>query len=152
MTPPRKFDREVAKRLRADGLTYQAIAVKLGVSAPSVRTGIDPAARAKHREWVLANPTHLGICPTCGGSARNRYRPGAQCDSCYKKEMAGRHVRESTLLCNGCGTWKTDDEFSPTSNEKARRMRHRQCKSCESARRRNSRAIKCEANTQGALV
>ena len=152
MSPPRKFDREVAMRLRADGATYRAIAIELGVSAPSVRIALDPAARAKHREWVRENLPHCGTCPTCGGVARNRYRPGAQCGSCYNKEMADRHVRESTLLCYSCGTWKNDDEFSPTSNEKARRMRHRRCKSCESARRRNSRAIKREAATQGALA
>lgn len=63
MSAPRRFDHDEARRLRAGGLVYAAIAERLGVSISAVRVACDEEAWAETQEakrrWREANHEHV---------------------------------------------------------------------------------------------
>lgn len=132
---PRTFDYHEARRLRAEGVTYQAIADKFGVSDSAVYLAVNPDARAKMiergGEWQ-----RRGICIKCGGPCtRTAGQPAHRCRRCFAIDMAVS-VREGELQCVKCRDWKPDTEFPRSRAEPARRGRHSQCRACTTEAKR----------------
>ncbi len=55
----RRFDWDEARQLRASGLSYSAIAKRLGVSSQSVRLACDDTARVRERGAPAGQPVEL---------------------------------------------------------------------------------------------
>jgi hypothetical protein len=123
-----RFDWKKARRLRAEGLSYVAIASRLGVSEAAVyricKEGARERANARSAAWV-----RNGICPFCGAQAT---RAGGQslCRDCDNKRRA-TSVRETELRCVTCHEWKPDDAFPfNRAGKKLHRGRHSSCRAC----------------------
>lgn len=135
----RSFDYDEANRLRGEGLTYQAISERLGVSNTAVQLACKPAARANananHAEWQ-----RQGKCVDCGGPCtRQGGLPAHRCVTCFALAI-GTTAREGELECSRCKEWKADAAFPHNRTEKiARRGRHGVCRSCQAEMRRKAR-------------
>lgn len=144
MPRPRAFDWDEARRLQAEGLTYTAIAKRLGVRYQSVRRACDEAVRER-----IAAYQRTGVCPDCG-TQTTRYAGGvsSRCPRCAGKRAATT-VRPDTLQCLRCREWKPDSAF-PRNRGGAlvRRGRHDSCRVCGTVIRREYRErhkIPCES-------
>lgn len=131
MGAPRRFDWDEARRLRAKGWTYPALADRFEVSKMAVRLACNDGARARNRARNAAYQSS-GVCPECGGQATRHYGPLGQrrCKSCAGKARA-TNVRDGTLRCKTCREWKPDDAFPfNRAGSKAHRGRHDTCRVC----------------------
>lgn len=135
---PRKFDWDEARRLRAGGWTYRALADKFGVSPASVRRVCDPVVyeqmRVASNDWIKQNMRALcvGGCGTLVWTV-NRDRSGL-CVSCYTAQLTAPDERSGELRCTKCSDWKPDGAFRAEERQ-TRRGRHSQCRACETAER-----------------
>lgn len=126
----RRFDYDEAKRLREEGLTYQQIASRFGVTDSAVYWAVNDGAReamiARHGEWQRG-----GTCVDCGSPcSRNRSRRHERCHACASLARA-TSVRPNELRCRTCHEWKPDEGFPGGERPNgARRGRHGQCRSC----------------------
>lgn len=142
----RKFDWDEAVRLRASGLTLQAVASQLGVSVTAVQLACDPRLRAVN-ELRVAEYQRRGRCRTCGGRcSRNASGPQGECRACAYKRQATT-VRPKSLRCWSCKVWKPDTDF-PWNRAEAelRRGRHGTCRVCQTILRtayRQRRRVPC---------
>jgi DNA-directed RNA polymerase subunit RPC12/RpoP len=132
----RKFDWDEARRLHAEGLTYVEIGRRLGVTDMAIRFACDPEARTRanayHDAWQRS-----GQCPDCG--AQTTRRAGgvyARCRDCASRARV--KVIDGTAYCPTCDTWKPLDQFSRSGRSPARGV-HKECRPCDSARRRRWR-------------
>lgn len=149
----RKFDWDEARRLRSEGMTYQDIAERFGVSDMAVYLACNEDARTAQNQrssgWQKS-----GICPVCGGRAsRNAATGQHRCRSCASK-AAATSVRETTLLCKKCRQWKPDVDFHLKRSNAHRRERHCYCRSCttiEKRRWRERNRVPC-SHSCGTLV
>lgn len=130
MPRARLFDYDEAKRLRADGLTYQAIADRFGVSNSAVALAVNDAAREIANERANAWQRR-GVCIDCGGQCtRTAGTPAHRCKTCAALAKA-TSVREDELQCMKCREWKPDAGFPSNRAESGvRRGRHDQCRPC----------------------
>lgn len=139
MPVPRKFDYDEAARLRAEGLTYQAIAERFGVTAMAVYWAVNEEAReraiARNTEWQRS-----GTCPDCGGpSTRHSITKSLRCKACFDRTQA-TSVHEDELRCFRCREWKPDEAFPRNrSGRKLRRGRHNFCRACSTVVRQEYR-------------
>ena len=143
--PERRFDYDEAARLRAEGETVAALALRYGVSLSAIRYATERHTRARMiargARWQRENVPGAGSCVRCGCAISLwtvRYATG-RCLACVHADNT-RTVRADTLLCTCCNEWKPDPAFSPSRASKARRGRHSECKSCAAARKRAMRA------------
>lgn len=140
MSRPRTFDWDEARRLRAEGLAYRAIAARVGASYGAVRLACDDEARENRKRYD--RPTHL--C-RCGVLCRKNYKNGvllpARCKDCRDEDQA-TSVRPDTLRCWRCRKWKTDENFSRSASGQSPRRRGRTaiCKPCAVIKTRERRA------------
>lgn len=137
-TYERKFDWDEAKRLHEDGMSYNAIAARFGVSQTAIWRVVTPGAREKSNARIAAWQK-TGVCSDCGGKATRRH---AQADSLCMKCSARRSrtsVRDDALWCSGCQQWKPDDDFPKDRAEAHRRDRHVYCRPCNTRTRREWR-------------
>jgi hypothetical protein len=104
MAPPRKFDWEEARSLRAEhSLSYAEIGRRLGVGRDAVQRACDPRARARAHSSALDTMRRkrragvyrhhdLEVCPVCLGT---KSRHGRICRRCagrdQRPEIAYRH-------------------------------------------------------------
>lgn len=131
----RKFDWDEAKRLREEGLTYEEIGRRLGVSAVAAHYACDPAAYAASNERA-ATWQRQGICPDCGAqTTRHSATVSSRCRKCYSLAKASS-VRPTELRCVSCREWLPDPEFPRHRRNVARRGRHRQCRECNTVAKR----------------
>lgn len=137
MAPPRKFDHDEARRLRAEGLFYREIAERFGVSTQAVLRACDPRVRAR-MDMASAERHRRNRKPCKGGCGRLVWmhmtgrNPTGYCIQCLDTSTS---VRETTLRCSECGEWKPDAEFGWAGRNKARRFRHAYCKPCQAPTR-----------------
>lgn len=156
MGAPRRFDHDEARRLRAQGLTYHAIGLRLGVSDTAVARACDPRVR---RNFALASrrrleaqrtpcrggcgllvwthrPGHSGYCRACLGERRNvarhgtetEYNQGCRCEACTAAATtARRRRRENTRVPCSHGCGTLVDSTN-------RRDRPPECRPCAMAR------------------
>jgi hypothetical protein len=134
--PPRKFDHDEARKLRAEGWTYRQLAAKYSVTPGAIRFACDDAARAKSAAYG-AEWQRQGTCPDCGAAAtRHSLTWQLRCMDCAAR--ARTKAQDGEAYCSCCDTWKPLDEFTPSSKRKARGVRN-ECRACETARRRKYR-------------
>ena len=138
----RRFDHDEARRLRAEGWTYQQIADKVGVTPTAVQHVVNDESRqrqrARHLEWQRRTKRH----PCRGGCGRlvwttSPTRTG-YCHRCLT-ERRTTTVRPDTLQCSKCGEWKPDDDFYRKAGSPIRRDRASWCKQCQNRARREWR-------------
>jgi hypothetical protein len=132
----RKFDWDEARRLRAEGWSYQAIAERLGVSASAVwqvLTGARRKAeyRERNREALRRLYRGKGSCADCGGPIwLHTARKHPRCTDCAAKRKTVT-VRPDTLRCFSCGEWKPDALFPYSRSHRSRRGHHGACRACQ---------------------
>lgn len=141
----RKFDWDIAKRLRDEGMTYNDIAKQLGVTKMAVVYAVDDDLRRKqrayHSEWQKASKRWVGTCIDCGDPATRTRGYGSRhgrCRACAAKTLTTT-VREDTLRCSCCGLWLPDEEFHNQAQRKHRRGRHGICRPCSAVMKRDWR-------------
>lgn len=137
----RKFDWDEARRLCAEGLSYDQIGARLGVSGTAVYRVVVPGIRERMNAASVAW-TRGGTCPDCGkiGVSRTRLDKSRRCVDCAHKKMV-TSVRDGELLCFGCREWKPDHDFPRNRGKRARvrRDRHNFCRGCQAPMRQRSR-------------
>lgn len=133
----RKFDWDEAARMHASGMSKAAIARQLGVSTTAVAIALDPEMRERYarraHEW-----TRDGRCPDCGGKATRHGPKQLHCRRCASLRRITT-VREDTLRCTTCKTWKPDEDFPSDRSQPHRRNRSRQCRPCQTIAKRRWR-------------
>lgn len=133
MSPPRTFDYDEARRLRADGMTWRALGLHFGVSSQAVMR----ACRDDVRERVdaAANRRAMsGTCVVCGKTGVTRAGHGkGRCVDCAAK--AATKVRDGEAYCPACTQWKPLDAFTQSAQHKHRGV-HGECRACDTKRRR----------------
>lgn len=131
----RKFDHEEAKARYANGESVMTLARAYGVSDSGMRRVLDPVFGARLQQnsarWMMS-----GVCADCGKEGVSR--KDNRCKDCANAAIATT-VRADTLRCSLCFEWKPDDEFPRSKVNPHRRGRHRMCRSCGSAYRRDYR-------------
>ncbi len=134
----RKFDWDEARRLRADGWTYRAIADHLGVSLSAVNQACDDRARAVNRmrkaEWQRG-----GRCQDCGCQiSRNASRPARRCLACANAARRTSVRDDGHLRCSTCREWKEPAAFPHDWNSRAeaRGFRRHLCTACDTLAKR----------------
>ena len=146
MSVRRKFDWDEARRLRAQGYTYAAIATRLGVSTTAVIHACDPRQRLRAR-LITAAHQQSGTCIDCGKRCcRNDtlLRRGihkGRCRECASKHAATT-VRDDALKCVTCKQWLWDTAFPHDARMAHRRGRHRECTACNTKSKREWRRRK----------
>jgi predicted transcriptional regulator len=146
----RRFDHELARSLRSEGMTYAEIARQVGVTPAAVsrvcdeRVNARMQAQAKRQLYKMRKPC-LGGCGRLVWQ-HHQSRTGYCRDCLQKKRDAERtDVRDHELRCARCKRWKPDEAFGPPRNQMkqtARRGRHIRCRDCESEIRRDHRRRK----------
>lgn len=140
MAPPRKFDHDEARRLRAEGQTYAALAERFGVTTNAIYIVCNPAGRAA--AYAASRRYHEHVCAYCGEKCSwnrfaNLHHDVPRCHRCFALQQ-GSSAKPDVLHCWACKQWKPDDDFPMTggpANQIARRGRHRQCRSCNTKAR-----------------
>lgn len=139
MAAPRRFDHDEARRLRAEGMTYVAIAALMGVTDRTVRLICDPVQRAKS---VARNTAwqRSARCPDCGAQTTRHYVGGDhRCRVCDSLRQA-TSVRPNALRCFACHEWKPDEGFPKNRGGRvSRRGRHNFCRVCSTRVRQEYR-------------
>lgn len=142
-----KFDWDEARALREEGLTYDAIAERLGVSASGIRRVCNPKAlsRARARNIVTSHERNhsRGRTCKCGEPISNDAK---RCVSC-RHDKSATTVRKSTLRCRVCEKWKADAKFPADASRPRRRNRRQTCRECETALKRQYRDRQKETTT-----
>jgi len=138
-----KFDWDDARRRRAAGGTYTALAREYGVHINTVRLACNDVERQKSNARVSAYQ-RSGICRDCGAAgvvplALAHGTRNGRCRPCAAKAAASS-VREDTLRCVTCREWKADADFPSNRTETARRGRHTSCRPCLTELKRGWRA------------
>lgn len=141
---PHAFDHDLARAMRKKGMTYRAIADALGVSESAIGFTLNPSTNAKMRAYVREYQRR-GTCIDCGGQAsRNSTRPVDRCRSCFDIWCGitlGTSARDGELHCARCDRWMDDDRFPRSASaNKVRRGRHKWCRDCNVAQRREYRS------------
>lgn len=145
----RRFDRDEARRLRDQGLTYAEVGRRLGVTREAIRYGLDPAARLR-ADAARARLQTSGTCIDCGAPCSHNATSntlagrGPDDDVCRECSYARQRtsVRPDALWCPGCEAWLPDDAFHRNaSSRKGRRGRRNECKACDTARRHAYRVL-----------
>lgn len=136
----RKFDWDEAKRLRERGLTIGQVAIELGVSKNMVWVVTTPGAYEKLLERNKERARSGGTCVDCGTAISLNYSRRAQrCSECYAYAQTV-NVRDKELRCTTCRKWKPDEEFPRNRSAGfTRRGRHKECRACNTIRRREYR-------------
>lgn len=137
----RKFDWEEARRLRAEGVPTREIAKRFGVTYNAVFRVVSPGRMEREaaykRRWEAT-----GRCDDCGGpmnqASRSPARGSRRCVSCAST-LRRTSVTADMLQCVTCREWKPDADFPLNRGLPARRDRHRQCRACCTAARRDYR-------------
>lgn len=144
MALPRRFDWDMAKRMRARGMTYVDIAADLGVSPTAVARVCDTY---RHNQLALHNhrQQRSGVCVDCGKQRSHNYtnsRRGIDKGRCLECSYihAATSVRDDALKCVTCKQWLWDTAFPHNRREPIRRGRHTQCTACNTDAMRKWRA------------
>lgn len=132
---PRKFDWDEARRRNAKGESYLTLAREYGVTDTAVRRVCDSRVRERMEE---ANYRYQksGVCRDCGKQGVSPYY--GRCMKCAHL-AAATSVRPDSLECISCREWKPDEAFTKATSQIARRGRHKQCSSCQTAAKRDWR-------------
>lgn len=138
-----KFDWDDARRRRAAGETYTALACEYGVHINTVRLACNDVERQKSNARVSAYQ-RSGICRDCGAAgvvplALAHGTRNGRCRPCAAK-VAATSVRDDTLWCTSCHEWKPDADFPGSRSEPHRRLRHNSCRPCLTELKRAYRA------------
>lgn len=140
MGPPRRFDWDEARRLRAEGWTLVALAERFSVSRAAIVFATNDAARKRAHERVTAK--FRMICDDCGGPCSHNFwaRTGRHdrivCQKCAgvrrsEEALLSRMNEDGDLACSQCGEYKPMDAFSGNGRGYPRS----ECRSCETIRR-----------------
>lgn len=132
----RKFDWDEARRLRAEGLTLQAIAERFGVSPTAITFAVVPGAYAAARGRRAEYQRNGGNCVDCGTRLSHNYsRPVRRCKPCASLAQATT-ATDTELRCYSCHEWKPDNDYPYSrSAYRNRRGRHGTCRACHTLRR-----------------
>lgn len=127
LSHPRTFDVLRARQLvREQGLSYDEVARRMGVSNVTIRRSVDLQQKVHQRRYQRRWSRGF-VCPQCEGQKSSK---GTICRACTDKaRITG--VRPSELCCCTCKLWKPDDEFGRASREKHRRYRAYECLACK---------------------
>lgn len=142
----RKFDWDEARRRHASGESKSALAREYGVSVQAVRLAVDPEEYERSRQRTV-EWHRQSSCPDCGKpTTRTRKGEDRRCEACAHLALASS-VREHELRCFSCKKWLPDDSFpfARSKKHRARRYRHRQCRSCLTIARQDHRRRNREA-------
>lgn len=141
----RRFDWDEARRLRRQGLAYEEIARRLGVTGAAVARVCDPRIRDRMASTTAAWMAS-GTCEVCGARcSRNSARAYMRCAECANEEKRDL-AREALLnergwvLCTRCGEHKPMSHFSVDRDKRRSLGGLRQfCRACETAAKRDWR-------------
>ena len=146
----RRFDHDEAKRLRASGWTWRALADRYGVCANAVVRVVDDRARARldasTRQWMTA------LCDDCGSecthnwSSKHGRHDRVVCRPCSmerrkEESLLSRMDENGDLLCSGCGVYRPMVDFVMRQSGSPRSR----CRACETEARRVHRHANIEA-------
>lgn len=135
----RKFDWDEARRLRAQGMTYAAIAAQLGVTSTAVALACDDRARAM--AWARSaeyqrqhgNPFMYDTC-ACGGRKHTRAK---RCRACWEADHRKQIDEHGNLWCHHCKRYLAPRSFSADFRlMETRKGRRRVCTECDTKMRR----------------
>lgn len=138
---PRSFDYDECRALYATGdWTQPELMERFGVSSHAIQYALNPTARAYSKRKQLS---YRLPCPECGALVTKPFGEKKAtftglCVSCLGK-LRSTAVRSDSLHCARCDEWKPDSAFPRNRSEKAHRGRHRVCRSCNTAMRREYR-------------
>lgn len=136
----RRFDHDEARGRYAAGDSVPRLALRYGVSQAAISRIVVPGQYEKFNTRSVAWQQG-GSCPDCGVRTTRRTTTwNLRCRRCAH-EIHRTSVRPDTLFCSKCGEWKPDDQFPSAKNASlaARRHRHRICRPCGTAMRRDYR-------------
>jgi predicted transcriptional regulator len=110
----RSFDHELAREMRASGLSYPEIARRLGVSATAIRRVCDEKAR--ERLASSANAAKKVACATPGCDARVSRRPGSTglCATCYARSLTRHRPTSAGQLVIGVDAGRVVSVSTPS--------------------------------------
>jgi hypothetical protein len=136
----RKFDWGEAKRLRAEGLSYEAIGKHLGASRTMIYFVCNPDAY-RRMKTKTKHYQRSGRCEKCSApTSPYRYHHKTEkllCGRCAKLEYLATNVRDGEQRCVTCREWKPFADFP--RNRTRLTGRHSSCRPCLTIARREYR-------------
>lgn len=135
-----RFDWDEAKRLHEEeNIPIAWIAAKYRVTPGAIARIVNPGAREAGAEYSRAASIGQGRCEDCGKptnkySSYRRADKRSLCKACASRRTRTT-VREDSIRCTRCNTWKPDSEFQNSNmpKDKIRRGKRSVCRECSTA-------------------